>query len=164
MLILGIDPGTGRTGYGLVRIESGQSPILVSCGCIETDKDMLPHERLKDLFLQLGTLIKEHKPDVMAVEKLFFNRNITTAMGVCEARGVILLAASLESVPIFEYTPIQVKEALTGYGRASKAEVKEMVKIHLSVDRIKGPDDVSDALAIAVCHSFSYEFAGDLND
>ena len=158
MLILGIDPGTGRTGYGFIDSVPNENPRLVLCGCIETPKDLTSPERLKDLFLKLGKLIEEHKPDVMSVEKLFFNRNITTAMGVCEARGVILLSASLANVPIVEYTPLQVKEVLTGYGRATKNEVKEMVKVHLSLDRIKGPDDVSDAIAIALCHSFSYEF------
>ena len=94
----------------------------------------------------------------MAMEKLFFNRNVTTAMSVGEARGVILLAATLNSIPVFEYTPLQVKETLSGYGRASKSEVKETVKLHLGVEKIKGPDDVADSLAIALCHAFAVEF------
>lgn len=155
MLILGIDPGIGRTGFGYIESIDG-SDLYVDCGCISTPKDMDRAQRLQLLFKTLSELIANRKPDVMAIEQLFFNRNITTALNVGEARGVILLAASLADVPIEEYTPLQVKESLSGYGRASKSEVKEMVKLHLSLEKIKGPDDVADALAIALCHSFNY--------
>lgn len=162
MVILGIDPGTGRTGFAYVESDGADSRSMIDCGCIETPKGENRENRLRLLFDALNSKMDARRPDVMAVEQLFFNRNITTAMTVGEARGVILLCAALHSVPIAEYTPLQVKEALTGYGRASKTEVKEMVKIHLGIDKIKGPDDVSDAIAIAVCHSFAAGFQGTL--
>lgn len=160
MIILGIDPGTGRTGYGYIDVDSDYTPSLISCGCITTPKEETRENRLCILFKKLGKIMDALKPDILAVEQLFFNRNITTAMSVGEARGVILLAAAMRGIPIREYTPLQVKEVLSGYGRASKTEVKEMVKMHLKVDKIKGPDDVADALAIALCHSFSMEYQG----
>ena len=158
MIILGIDPGTGRTGFGYIEIEKDKSPTLLSCGCITTPKEKTGAERLKILFEEITSKIKEIRPDELAMEKLFFNRNVTTAMSVGEARGVILLASALNSIPVFEYTPLQVKETLSGYGRASKSEVKETVKLHLGVEKIKGPDDVADSLAIALCHAFAIEF------
>ena len=153
MLILGIDPGTARTGYGFIETD-GDNLSVISFGCITTPKEETKSARLALLHAQLLELIKEFKPDELAVEMLFFNKNTMTALTVGEARGVILLAAELNKVPIFEYTPLQVKESLSGYGRASKQEVKEMVKMHLGLEKIKGPDDVADALAIAICHSF----------
>lgn len=153
MLILGIDPGTARTGYGFIEAD-GDNLSAVSFGCITTPKEATKSERLALLHSQLLDLIKEYKPQELAVEMLFFNKNTMTALTVGEARGVILLAAELNKVPVSEYTPLQVKESLSGYGRASKQEVKEMVKVHLGLEKIKGPDDVADALAIAICHSF----------
>ncbi len=157
MIILGIDPGTGRTGFGYVETRPGSNPAMLSCGCITTPKDASRARRLELLFLALDEKLSELRPDVMAIEQLFFNKNITTAMNVGEARGVILLSAALNAVPVAEYTPLQVKEALSGYGRASKSEVREMVKVYLNIDKIKGPDDVADALAIALCHSFALQ-------
>lgn len=159
MIILGIDPGTGRTGYGYISAE-GSKPSFISCGCISTDKNCSRQDRLLQLHRKLLELIGERKPHVIAVESLFFNRNISTALSVGEARGVILLAAAQNGVAVAEYTPLQVKESLTGYGRATKAEVKEMVKLNLELDKIKGPDDVADGLAIALCHSFYSEMEG----
>ncbi len=153
MIILGIDPGTARTGYGFIKID-GDKPSIISCGCITTSKEETKSARLAIVHKELMRLLSECRPDIMAIELLFFNKNTTTALTVGEARGVILLAAELNRIPLKEYTPLQVKESLSGYGRASKQEIKEMVKIHLGIDKIKGPDDVADALAIAICHFF----------
>ena len=117
MLVLGIDPGTAICGYGLVRLEKSRL-IPVHYGAVFTDKDMLPELRLKKIFEELNGLIADYKPDFMSVEKLYFNRNVNTAIPVGQARGVIVLTAALAGIPVFEYTPIQVKQAITGTGRA----------------------------------------------
>ena len=160
MLILGVDPGTARTGYGFIETV-GDNMSIVSCGCIITPKEETKSARLAILHTQLMELIKEYKPDQAAIELLFFNKNTMTALTVGEARGVILLAFQFNRLSVFEYTPLQVKESLSGYGRASKKEVKEMVMAHLGLTKIKGPDDVADALAIAICHSF-YSSMGEI--
>ncbi len=154
MIILGIDPGTARTGFGYISVSDGSNEFI-DCGCITTSKETAKGERLAILYKELTSLLKNRRPDVMVVEQLFFNKNTLTALTVGEARGVILLAATLCGIPVTEYTPLQVKECLSGYGRATKQEVKEMVKIHLCLEKIKGPDDVADALAISLCHSFN---------
>lgn len=127
MLALGIDPGTAICGYGLVRLERSRL-IPVHYGAVFTDKDMLPELRLKKIYEELTALIEEYKPDFMSVEKLFFNRNVTTAIAVGEARGIILLTAANAGLPVYGYTPIQVKQAITGTGRADKNQVTYMVQ------------------------------------
>lgn len=154
MKILGIDPGTATTGFGLIK-KDGPRLTQLDHGVISTSKDLAMPERLKILFDDLQEIIKLHKPDAVAVEKLFFTSNITTAMTVSQARGVVLLVAEQSGVAIFEYTPLQVKMAVSGYGKATKRQVQEMVKKILKLDVIPKPDDAADALAIAICHSSS---------
>ncbi len=157
MLALGIDPGTASCGYGLVRLE-GSRLIPVHYGAVFTDKDMLPELRLKKIYEELTAIIAEYKPDIMSVEKLFFNKNVTTAIAVGQARGVIVLTAANANVPVVEFTPIQIKQAITGFGSADKEQVTFMVQRLLNIKEKPRPDDVADALAIAVCglHSVDY--------
>ena len=150
MLALGIDPGTAICGYGLVKQE-GSRLIPIHYGAVFTEKDMLPEMRLRKIFEELTELIKVYKPDFMSVEKLFFNRNVTTAIAVGQARGVIVLTAALQNIPVAEYTPIQIKQAITGTGRADKNQVTFMVQKLLNIREKPKPDDVADALAIAIC-------------
>ena len=152
MKILGIDPGTATTGFGLITKE-GPKLTKIDCGVISTSKDLDMPKRLSILFNDLQEIVKTHKPDVMSVEKLFFTNNITTAMAVSQARGIVLLVASQNNIPIAEYTPLQVKMSATGYGKATKKQVQEMVKKILKLNVIPKPDDAADALAIAICHS-----------
>ncbi len=152
MLILGIDPGTATTGFGLVRAD-GQSRTMVDCGVISTPKGREHPARLQELYHDLQALIRHHRPDVAVVEKLFFAANVTTAMKVGEARGVALLALQEAGLPVFEYTPLQVKQTVTGYGKAVKKQVQEMVKQHLMLSTVPKPDDAADALAIALTHA-----------
>ena len=149
MIILGIDPGTAATGYGLIK-KNGELK-LIEYGCIKTSASLTTAERLKELSNQLNDLIKEHKPDMTAVEDIFFFKNLKTAIKVSQARGVILLAAANLNIPVFEYTPLQVKQAITSYGRAEKIQVQKMVKALLNLKEIPKPDDASDALAVAIC-------------
>jgi len=154
MRILGIDPGIARTGWGTVERQMSN----VKCqmfGCIETSKDIDVSQRLKYIYDSLEKIINEHKPDVLAVEELFFNTNAKTAFIVGEARGVILLAASQKNLPISIYTPLQVKIAVAGYGRADKFQMGQMIKTILKLNSIPKPDDVVDALAVALTHAFS---------
>lgn len=158
MRILGIDPGTARTGYGVVdALDTGVQPVTVTYGCICTNKDTVKEKRLQILHEKISELLSVHHPDVMAQELLFFSKNSKTAMVVGEARGVILLAAAQSNVPVCEYTPLQVKGSLSGYGRSSKDEIREMVKLHLGLSAIRSTDDAADALAIALCHLFYLE-------
>ena len=152
MKILGIDPGTATTGFGLITKE-GPKLTKVDCGVISTSKDLDMPERLSILYDDLQEIIKAHRPDVVVVEKLFFTNNITTAMTVSQARGVVLLVAEQNSIRTAEYTPLQVKMAVSGYGKATKKQVQEMVKKILKLEVIPKPDDAADALAIAICHS-----------
>lgn len=152
MLALGIDPGTATTGYGLVRIQPDGSLLAVKYGVISTPKDATAPERLVMLYEQLTDLLKEHHPDTAAVEKLFFQRNVTTAISVGQARGVTLLALAQANVDVFEYTPNEIKQAVAGYGSAGKRQVQEMVRVLLELDDIPRPDDAADALAVAITH------------
>jgi crossover junction endodeoxyribonuclease RuvC len=156
MLIIGIDPGIGRTGWGVIEAQSSKF-IARDFGCIETSKDLSLERRLEDLFGQLETILQKEKPVAFAIEELFFNTNAKTAMVVGQARGVALLAAAKQQIPIAVYTPLQVKIAVTGYGRAEKSQVGQMVKTLLHLDSIPKPDDTADALAIALTHAFSYK-------
>ncbi len=152
-LVLGVDPGNARCGWGLVAGEEGRLS-MVECGCLSTPSTMGRVERLLRIHQGLAEILLRHRPDEVAVEQLFFNRNVTSAMAVGEARGVALLAAGQHGVPVAEYTPSRVKEALTGSGRASKDEVRLLVVMTLGLDKPPRPDDVSDALAIALTHHF----------
>ena len=155
MLVLGIDPGTATTGYGLVReTEQGQLEA-VAYGVILTPANELQEKRLLMLHQQLQELILLHRPDSAAVEKLFFQRNVTTAILVWQARGVILLSLAEAGVLVAEYNPMQVKQAVAGYGAAGKSQVQQMVKAMLDLEEIPKPDDAADALAIAICHAHS---------
>jgi len=155
MLALGIDPGTATTGYGLVRLEQDGSLLAVKYGVITTPKNTPAPERLIMLYDQLQDLLREHKPDTAAVEKLFFQRNITTAIAVGQARGVMLLSLAQAGLEVFEYTPNEIKQAVSGYGSAGKRQMQEMVRVLLELDSIPKPDDAADALAVAICHLHS---------
>ncbi|QQS26854.1 crossover junction endodeoxyribonuclease RuvC [bacterium] len=152
MIILGIDPGIATTGFGVIRHEKGINK-LVDCGVITTHKDLTHAQRLAVLYDDLQGLMQKHQPQEVAVEKLFFSTNVTTAMTVGEARGVVLLVLQQAGVAIFEYTPLQVKQGIAGYGKATKRQVQEMVKVRLKLSAIPKPDDAADALAIALMHT-----------
>jgi crossover junction endodeoxyribonuclease RuvC len=152
MRILGIDPGTGILGFGIIEI-SGNKTVLVDAGVIRTPIKEDDAVRLQTIFEELTDIISQTKPAEMAVEKLFFAQNVTTAMTVAQARGVVLLAGQQAGLKIAEYTPLQIKQALTGYGRADKKQVQEMVRILLGLSDIPKPDDCADALAAALTHA-----------
>lgn len=153
MIILGIDPGTAATGYGIIKKNTKLS--LIEYGCIKTQTTLTTAERLNELYSQLNTLIKKHRPDIVAVEDIFFFKNLKTAIKVSQARGVILLTAAKSKIPIEEYTPLQIKQATTSYGRAEKIQVQKMVKLLLNLKEIPKPDDAADALAAAICCAHS---------
>jgi len=153
MVILGIDPGTAATGWGAIR-KSEKGLCFLACGCIKTYPDNSPQYRLNEIFNELNRLISKYKPNVLVVEKLFFFKNAKTAIPVSEARGVILLAGAKKKIPIYEFTPLQVKMAITGYGRAQKKQIQEMVKILLNLEEIPRPDDAADALGLAICYTY----------
>ena len=154
MRIMGIDPGVGRVGWGVVDYQKGKQTV-VAFGCIETKVNSELSKRLVILSEELSQLIDTYFPDAMAVEELFFNTNAKTALMVGHGRGVILLAAAQKNIPVFSYTPLEVKIAITGYGRAEKAQVGQMIKVLLKLEKIPKPDDTADALAIALAHAFS---------
>jgi len=152
MIILGVDPGTAITGYGIIKVE-GNKFYSLDHGCIYTESEENCEIRLKKIYERICALLDEYQPDQMAVEELFFNKNIKTALSVGQARGVLLLAGALRGVPICEYTPLQVKQSVVGYGRADKKQVQHMVKNFLGLQEIPKPDDAADALAVAICHA-----------
>ncbi|MDR3349960.1 MAG: crossover junction endodeoxyribonuclease RuvC [Acidaminococcales bacterium] len=155
-LALGIDPGTAICGFGLVEAQNGRlRPVRF--GAVTTDKQCPPQERLAIIYAELTKIITEYDPDLMAVEQLFFNRNVTTAMTVGQARGVILLAAAHRKIKVAEYTPLQIKQAVTGYGNATKEQVTFMIQRILGIKEKPRPDDAADALAAAIC---ALHFAG----
>ncbi|MDQ3099701.1 MAG: crossover junction endodeoxyribonuclease RuvC [bacterium] len=160
MVILGIDPGIATTGWGVVEKGAkarlkGKDMIMLDYGCVITEPNLSFSERLVLLYTGINDLLREHKPDAFVVEELFFNTNVTTAITVGQARGVILLAAAHFGTPYFEYTPLQVKMSLTGYGRAEKKQMQKMVQMIFGLTEIPKPDDAADALAIAYCHGVS---------
>lgn len=157
MFIMGVDPGTAITGYGLIRYD-GSRFSLVECGCIRTSPESPMSERLQILYRELTNIIRRYKPEQFAIEELFFNKNARTALAVGHARGVAMLAASSSDMPVFEYTPLQVKQAVTGFGRAAKTQVQYMVKTILALPEAPTPDDVADALAVAICHGQLYSW------
>jgi len=151
MLVIGIDPGTATTGYGLLRELPDGSLQPVTYGAILTSPNLPLSERLLDLHKQLTDLLLLHRPESAAVEKLFFQRNVRTAMAVGQGRGVVLLALAEAGIPVVEYAPSEVKQAISGYGSADKKQVQEMVKILLNLKTLPQPDDAADALALAIC-------------
>lgn len=155
MRIIGIDPGTGILGFGVIEINKQAKASLVDGGVIRTPAKMPDAERLLTIYDELSGIIKDLKPHFMAVEKLFFAQNVSTAMTVAQARGVVLVLGKTHGLDIFEYTPLQIKQALTGYGRADKKQIQEMVRVILGLKVVPQPDDCADALAAAICHSMS---------
>ena len=158
MLVLGIDPGTAITGYGLVR-EDGAGLTLVDYGVITTAAGQPLPERLQAIYGGLADVARRHEPEEAAVEELFFSRNARTALSVGHARGVTLLALADAGLPIHEYKPLEIKQAITGYGGAGKQQVQEMVRLLLNLDHVPQPDDAADAVAVAVCHIHSARMA-----
>ncbi|MFT4532651.1 MAG: crossover junction endodeoxyribonuclease RuvC [Candidatus Saccharimonadales bacterium] len=152
MKILGIDPGSGIIGFGLVNVDKSKKPTMIDGGVIRTTIGDKTEDRLVELYDGMVELLDEMKPDEAAVESLFFAQNVTTAMTVSQARGVILLCLAQRNIPIYEYTPLQIKMAMTGYGRADKKQMQEMVKVQLGLSKIPKPDDAADALACALTH------------
>lgn len=152
MRIIGIDPGTGIMGFGVIDFKKGQKPKMIDAGVITTPAHTPLDERLLDIYNSLTEIIKTTKPDCMSIEKLFFAQNITTAISVSHARGVAMLTGAQAKLPIFEYTPLQIKQTLTGYGRADKKQIQEMVRMHLNLKTAPKPDDCADALAAAITH------------
>ncbi|HEX2349713.1 MAG TPA: crossover junction endodeoxyribonuclease RuvC [Ktedonobacterales bacterium] len=148
---IGIDPGTARLGYAVVESQGGALTLLV-CGCVTTPPSLSMPQRLKRIHDETLAIIQAHAPREMAVEELFFAKNVTTAVAVGQARGVALLVAAESELPVSEYKPMQVKQAVHGYGLATKAQVGEMVRVLLRLDAIPTPDDAADAAAIAICH------------
>ena len=155
MRIIGIDPGYAIVGYGVIDY-IGNKFKIVEYGAITTESNQNMNERFKSIHDDLNTIIERTKPEFLAIEELFFNSNQKTAINVAQARGVLLLAAMQHDVRIYEYTPLQVKQAVAGYGRAEKKQVQQMVKLLLNLPKVPKPDDTADALAIAICHGHSY--------
>jgi crossover junction endodeoxyribonuclease RuvC len=151
--ILGIDPGTGILGFGIIEIDQKGKAMLVDGGVIRTPVKQADSERLATIYDELHEIITEFKPQIMTVEKLFFAQNVTTAMSVAQARGVVLLCGKQHSLELYEYTPLQIKQALTGYGRADKKQMQEMVRVILGLPEVPKPDDCADALACALTHA-----------
>lgn len=151
-VILGIDPGLATVGFGVIRAERTKQ-LLISCGALSTPAGERLAARLLQIYNDMLSLIDMYKPDSIAMEELFFNTNHTTGIAVAQARGVLILAGELRAVPMYEYTPLQVKQNITGYGRAQKPQMMEMVRRTLGLDAVVRPDDASDALALAICHA-----------
>lgn len=158
MIVLGIDPGMAILGYGIVE-QIGQSLNVVDYGTINTPSSMKTPDRLVAIFNSIEKLMQKYNPDVVAIEELFFNKNVKTALTIGHARGVAVLAVALKGVELHEYTPLQIKQAVVGYGRATKQQVQQMVKMLLNLREIPKPDDAADALAVSICyiHSSSME-------
>jgi len=159
MIFLGIDPGTAITGYGFIR-EDGNALQAVAYGAITTPSDWALPQRLVALHRELSELVALHRPASAAVEQVFFSRNVRTALAVGQARGVILMTLAQAGVQVTEYTPLEVKQAVTGYGRADKKQIQEMVRVLVGLPEVPKPDDVADALAVAICHLHSSRISG----
>lgn len=162
MRVLGIDPGIAIAGFGFID-KIGSKLVPVQYGSIETEARTAQELRLKQIYESACALMDKYKPDTVAVEKLFFNKNVTTAFAVGQARGVIILAAAQRGLPVSEYTPLQVKQAVVGYGKAEKRQVQEMVRMLLNLSAVPKPDDVADALAVAICHAHSSVLSNMIN-
>lgn len=158
MVIVGFDPGLATLGYGVIQTDRKTKPEMIDYGIISTPKDKNLAERLCMLEKGVKQVIEQFKPDEIAIEELFFAKNVTTGINVAHARGVILLTAIKYCGKIYEYTPLQIKQALTGYGRADKHQIQEMVRTFLNLKSIPRPDDAADALAVALCHQQTNKF------
>ncbi|HMQ50932.1 MAG TPA: crossover junction endodeoxyribonuclease RuvC [Anaerolineae bacterium] len=154
MRVIGIDPGTAITGWGIVEGE-GNELSLVACGVVTTPAGMPLPQRLQSIYRELTTIIDQYQPNSSAIEELFFSKNAKTALAVGHGRGVAMLALANADLPIVEYKPLEVKQALTGYGGADKQQIQQMVKLLLALDDIPRPDDAADAVAVAICHLHS---------
>jgi crossover junction endodeoxyribonuclease RuvC len=155
MIILGIDPGIAIVGYGVIDYTGNKFTVIDYCA-ITTPAGMKVEDRLNEIYNSLNVIMDKYKPEFMAIEELFYNKNAKTVINVAEARGVTLLSAARKNIPIYEYTPLQVKQAVVGYGRAEKKQVQQMTKVLLNLEKVPKPDDTADALAIAICHAHSY--------
>lgn len=155
MKILGIDPGYAIVGYGLVSYDNYKFKTI-GYGAITTKAGIPINLRLLEIFNDMTTILETFKPEMVAIEKLFFNTNTKTAIDVAQARGVVVVACASQNIPIYEYTPLQVKQSVTGYGRAEKKQVMEMTKSILGMSKVPKPDDAADALAVAICHGHSF--------
>ena len=155
MLVIGIDPGTAITGYGLIREDESGNLAAVDYGVIQTPAGQPMPQRLLELYRQLKEIVLLHRPDSGAVEKLFFQKNVKTAITVGQGRGVSILALAEADVPVAEYTPLEIKQAVAGYGGADKSQIQQMVRAILQLESIPQPDDAADALAVAICHLHS---------
>lgn len=160
MIIVGFDPGLATLGYGVIRKEKGHQPEMVDYGIVSTPKDENLAVRLCMLEKGIKQIIDKYKPDEIAIEELFFAKNVKTGIAVAHARGVLLLTTNKECGRIFEYTPLQIKQALTGYGRADKNQIQQMVKTFLHLKAVPKPDDAADALAVALCHAQTNKLGG----
>ncbi|TDA64458.1 MAG: crossover junction endodeoxyribonuclease RuvC [Clostridia bacterium] len=158
MRVLGIDPGVATTGYAILEETSALKLQPVTFGCIRSNPEAPLPARLETIYGELKQIVASCQPEAVAVEELFFNKNSRTALLVSQARGVVLLLAAHAGLPVCEYTPLQVKQAVSGYGRAPKQQVQKMVQLLLHLDAVPRPDDVADALAVAVCHLHSYRY------
>ena len=156
MKILGIDPGLGRCGFGLIETSSRAGARALDYGVVTTTVDLDLPSRLLELYDSVVEVFEETKPEIVAIEKLFFAKNITTGIAVAEARGIVLLVAAQKNLPVYEYTPNEIKKSLTGYGAATKTQISEMVRVHLNLEKKPKPDDAADALAAAITCSFLY--------
>ena len=157
MIILGVDPGTASTGYGLIN--TGKNLEMIGCDCIHTPSDMEMANRLKIIYQKMGEIIQRHHPQEVAIEQIYFSKNTKTALSIGQARGVIMLAASNEGIRIFNYTPLEVKQTVAGYGRATKHQIQHMVKDLLHLPCVPRSHDSADALAVALCHYYSKRFS-----
>lgn len=157
MIIIGIDPGTATTGYGIIKIEDKEHKCL-DYGVISTSPKWSVGDRLYKIGVDLSDVLEKYNPDVLAIESLFFFKNVKTAIPVSQARGVILMMAAKKEIKTYEYTPLQAKMATVGYGRAEKKQIQDMVKILLKLDEVPKPNDAADALAVAICHISSQKF------
>ncbi|HHT64858.1 MAG: crossover junction endodeoxyribonuclease RuvC [Caldicoprobacterales bacterium] len=159
MVILGIDPGMAITGYGVIESDKNNNKMKVlDYGVVTTPSDMETSQRLLHIFNSVEELIRQYSPDAIAYEELFFNKNVKTALIIGHARGAAVVAGARQGIDLYEYTPLQVKQAVAGYGRADKQQVQSMVKLLLNLREIPKPDDAADALAVAVCHMHSAQF------
>lgn len=157
MRVLGIDPGLAIVGYSIIETDANKIKML-EYGCIKTEAEISTPDRLNIIFNRLNEIIKQYNPEDMAIEELFYNKNVKTVISIGQARGVEVLSGISNGLQIYEYTPLQIKQAVVGYGRAEKKQVQNMVKFILGLNEIPKPDDAADALAVAICHSFSLKF------
>lgn len=158
MIIIGIDPGTATTGYGIIKVKKKKNNFqCLEYGIIKTDPSFSPQARLKKLYLQIAKILRKYQPKLLVLEKLYFFKNLKTAIPVAQAQGVILLAASKRKIEVKEFTPLEVKMGICGYGRAQKIQIQKMVKKILNLKEIPKPDDAGDALAVAICGSLIFK-------